>query len=612
MKLVDYIDKVKEYVIPKRFGIVAYVCIILHFKAGLLIFGATAELWVREGRKFSCSFAHKTTEAYQRQVVQACLSKYRTAYNSPLPFYQFVSLSFGCTVIMSLVYSLIVRKRVDEIEANLKQTDTEDLDEDEERQWKTVYVFYFYFNHLFVLSTLGILLTILQHAYFYPNAISFKLKYNCVLPSFYTQYIEAGQNVNRSSLFIQCENPTAFERWIWGILVSIINMMFSLVLLGEVVYLCQRWKIFQSRHTVAWSSDDGFVIEYFFRKPYVSSEEGIKFYKQTALIHAKRTGLGNLYIDVVIQAERTPSGFPEQVGKEDVLEVDTKFPPNSVRLENVKDLFYPNQDTKGEIPLSILVIGRPGIGKSSLAEKVIADWASETDEYYRGKIVFLFKFSLFEGKEWENLTLKQFLQLGTRLSKRKFQSICETVVEDPSKAIFIFDGLDEFHGDAISYFEKSSAILNDPDICMSAMDLFIKLVLGDMLKGATVLVTTRPIADNFYSEINFDREVEIVGFTSEKVEKFVATFCDEVDRSELKPIIWNHIRSSSNLCCIPVNCHIVCTALSAHDPDVALPTTLTELYNTALNRCEVKHFRKEYMHTYIKLYFDTVAATQKS
>ncbi|XP_028399153.1 uncharacterized protein LOC114522618 [Dendronephthya gigantea] len=199
--------------------------------------------------------------------------------------------------------------------------------------------------------------------------------------------------------------------------------MFSFVLLGEVFYLCQRWKIFQFHRTVAWDSDEGFVIDYFLRKPYISCEKGIEIYKKSVLNREKRTGLGNLYVDVVAQNDRSPPGFSQQMSTstEDVLKGNAKLPPNAVRLETVKDLFSPNKDTKGEFPLTILVIGQPGIGKSSLAEKVMADWANEIDGYYRDKIVFLINFTLFVGKKNENFTLKQFLQLGTRLSNRLFR-----------------------------------------------------------------------------------------------------------------------------------------------------------------------------------------------
>jgi hypothetical protein len=133
-------------------------------------------------------------------------------------------------------------------------------------------------------------------------------------------------------------------------------------------------------------------------------------------------------------------------------------------------------------------------------------------------------------------------------------------------------------------------IPNDPNACMSAMNLFVKLVLSDLLKGATVLVTSRPTADDFYSKLNFNRKVKIIGFTHDKIEEYVRQFCKEKNKTDHEVKIWKHIKSSSellNLCYIPVNCRIICVTLSeclseSKNNTSALPKTLTKLYQDAL------------------------------
>jgi hypothetical protein len=93
--------------------------------------------------------------------------------------------------------------------------------------------------------------------------------------------------------------------------------------------------------------------------------------------------------------------------------------------------------------------------------------------------------------------------------------------------------------------------------------------------------------------------VEIIGFTRDKIEEYVSRFCNNNNTSDRKTKIWNHIKSSSellNLCYIPVNCFIVCVTLSGclSDPrneTGALPTTLTELYQTAIDHFEKHHHR---------------------
>ena len=197
-------------------------------------------------------------------------------------------------------------------------------------------------------------------------------------------------------------------------------------------------------------------------------------------------------------------------------------------------------------------------------------------------------------------SLKSFLQIGTRLfNQENFDSIYEEVVKEPQKAILVFDGLDELNFDLITFLDQSQLILDDPDSCMGVVHLFLKIIMGSFLKGATVLVTSRPTTDDFCSRVDFDRRVEIIGFTSEKIEEYVIRFCENNNRSDLKHKIWSHINSSSellHLCYIPENCFIVCVTLSGCLGDLgnntsALPTNLTELYQTAIDHFLKYHHR---------------------
>ena len=608
-------DTCKEFLAPKRFGIVAYVCVIVHFLCGLAFTVIVATLRANENGKFSCSVRDKASTTYQKKVDQACLARYDQVYNSPLPLYGFVLLSFGCTVLISVIYSLVAWKRVDEIQSNLEQqADCEDEDNCPGQNRRTVFVFYSYFAHLVLRALLGIIFTVVQYTYFYPNGFDFE--FQCSLPStiLSSNDINAPKTGSHNRTSVTCENSTSSEKGLSSILVSVINGVVAVVILVEVIYLLPRLPILNGYSEVGWSSDHQFVTVHFLRKRYVPVEfqlpriECINFYKQQVLkrrlapeINYKpKSGLDDLYIDVVIYTARATREFSKKiVDRHEIYDVYTQIPPSAIRSERIKDLFYPNEDTNGEYPRSILVIGRPGIGKTVLTEKIIRDWANEIDD----KIAFSFKFRWFNENitQLRNISLKTFLRYGTGLSIEKFESIYEEIMKEPQKAILIFDGLDEFHGDHISCLEQSRMIPNDPKTRMSAMNLFVKLTLGDLLKGSTVLVSSRPTADNFYSKLDFDRCVEIIGFTRDKIKDYVNKFCDDDDTRKFEPKIWNHIKSSPellNLCYIPVNSFIVCVTLSGclSDPTNdtgALPTTLTELYLTAVEHVEKYHNRNE-------------------
>ena len=453
-------------------------------------------------------------------------------------------------------------------------------------------VFYFYFFHLAVRVVAGIVFTTLQYAVFFPKGFDFK--FNCSLPR-----TESTSQFNSSSF--ACEDESASQKYLWSVTVSVLNVIFVVIILVEAIHLCRRFP----------NCDTEFITVYLLRKRYthmqpelVNVDECIDFYKRqvlapcrtTDVIYGPKTGLDDLYVNVVIHTERARHKFSKTMERHEIFDVYMEVPPNSIRLQEAKDLFYPNDDTKGESPRTILAIGRPGIGKTVLTEKIIRDWANGISEYYHEKIAFYFKFRWFNSNEPKDMTLKTFLRHGTGLSDEKFDIIYEYIITHPESAILIFDGLDESINANVDCLDQLPPP-NDPNICMSGISLFVKLISGHLLPGATVLVTSRPTANEFYSRFTFDRTVEIIGFTSDKIKEYVSKFCENHDRSDLKSKIWNHIKSSSdlsNLCYIPVNSFIVSTILfeCLSDPSSdtgALPTTLTELYRAAKTHYDKHH-----------------------
>ena len=288
--------------------------------------------------------------------------------------------------------------------------------------------------------------------------------------------------------------------------------------------------------------------------------------------------------------------------RHEIYDVYTDVPQHSIPIRESKDLFLPNTDTEGNTPRTILALGRPGIGKTVLAEKIMFDWAKEID-FYQGKIAFLFKLRWFGLDELKDLNLKTFLRLGTLLNEDEFESVYEEILADPKKALFIFDGLDEAGGNVSEFqnlLDRSRLLPNDPKVVMPAILIFIKIAFGYLLGGSTIFVTSRPTAIDFFTKLPFDRTVEIIGFTLDKIKEYVDKFCTNNNQTDLQPKIWSHISSWSevrNLCYIPVNCFIVCVALShcLNNPsnDNILPTTLTELYTKALVYFSKHHDRNK-------------------
>ena len=664
-------DAVKDYFPQKAFGNFAYVCSIVQVFCGVIFTGIAIDVKDGEAEKFTCYVPPESTLIYKTQVDKACFSKYQQHYNAPLRFYFFILLSTWSPIIIALVYSLWVRRRVDQVDSTINETQA-DGEADNQVQNRTFYVFRLYFIHLAIRVLCGVLFTILQHTLLFPRGFDFK--FGCSLPP--TElYLKIPENTSVSQLnnttSIACEN-TSDKHTMW-LIISVFNCGFAFIILAEIILLCRRFPIW--KYIIGTKCDIEFITIYLLKKKYMREEteteqpylslnlqqesvssnlrqrsvsshlqqesvssnlqqgsvssnlpqgsvssnlqqesvssnlqQCVDYYKRQVLRLPRSTGLNlgtnskddfdESYINLVIHTERAPHKFSKDMERHEIYDVYTEVPEKATRLEEVKDLFYPNEDTKQKYPRKILVVGRPGIGKTVFTEKIMRDWASRVDKFYHDKVAFYFKFRWFNEKDMEDMTLKTFLPNGTQLSDKEFEKIYEEIRKHPEKAILIFDGLDEFNIESDCL--KNRPPRNDPDFPMSPIWLFSKLISGDFLPGATVVLTSRPTANEFYSEFKFYRTVEIIGFTEDKIEERVTKFCKSHDRVDLKPKIWNHIKSSSDLlssCYIPVNCWIVVTILfekfkyPRNEID-ALPITLTELYHEAVTHFNKNHFRK--------------------
>ena len=301
--------------------------------------------------------------------------------------------------------------------------------------------------------------------------------------------------------------------------------------------------------------------------------------------------MDDIYVHVAIHEGRAQQYFAKDLDRRKQLKV---YPPDEkdcqfAKPEDIIDVEHKN----------VLVVGRPGIGKTSLSTKMLRLWASG-EAFNRDSlvlnVVFLVKFRRFNDNA--ELNLRDLLTRAETVQCLD-DSVFEFVLTDPAKVLLIFDGLDEYsRKEDISAQEDDPTYKNNVEEKMPFSVLYYKLATGKLLPGASILTTTRPKAVEYLQKVKFERTVEIRGFTSKNVEDYVEKFSQ--DCSGAKEKIWEHIKSNANLfslCYIPVNCFLVCHCLLQiflSGSSQPLPTKITDIYQMTVKMVFFNHNRKSW------------------
>ena len=180
------------------------------------------------------------------------------------------------------------------------------------------------------------------------------------------------------------------------------------------------------------------------------------------------------------------------------------------KLTDYCDIFKGNRRKPN--PDRILVYGRPGIGKSTFAQKISIDWA-------RGKKEILKKFDLLLIIPLRNVcdseTFHDMLQ-AARVFPAEDQKLTESlysyILEHKDKVLLVLDGFDEY-----------SAGTPSP-----VFDIW----KGDELRECIVILTTRPIRGDEVKRFS-DVQFQIKGFDTAEIKEFSMKFLENQQEVEV-------------------------------------------------------------------------------
>ena len=217
---------------------------------------------------------------------------------------------------------------------------------------------------------------------------------------------------------------------------------------------------------------------------------------------------------------------------------------------HLKDIF--SMETK--LSKHVSIVGPPGIGKSTITQKIVHSWA--IGELWNDKYDFVFHLrcrdlsQLYKEKE---INLRELLlNVGEKYTKPALKMIMQYIYKNIQKVLVVVDGLDELQEWCKAAKTMKFEIVEFSTTKSSVHNIIHNLITGKLLRGSDIIVTTRPMAQ--LEKIKMDRYIAIQGFDDESVRECLKDICENTDQYE--PMI-THLENNIplyNMCVIPFFC----------------------------------------------------------
>ncbi|NWR84147.1 C2TA protein, partial [Furnarius figulus] len=222
----------------------------------------------------------------------------------------------------------------------------------------------------------------------------------------------------------------------------------------------------------------------------------------------------------------------------------------------------------------IVVLGKAGMGKSILVQKICQDWSN--GEFSEFEFVFWFDCKQISWPE-KQYTLKELLLEFFVKPQEGSKEIFEYILQNPAKVLLVFDGFKGLHDH--ENFPRCSASEPEKDL-YSIKELLSALIQKRLLNGCTLLFTARPKDKVYQCMSRVDKTIEIVGFSPRQRELYITKYFEGLPGCDSALKLIKEQEYLFSHCYSPVMCKFVCFLCEAvlEMGEESLPSTLTEVF----------------------------------
>ncbi|KAL2101883.1 hypothetical protein ACEWY4_003644 [Coilia grayii] len=229
----------------------------------------------------------------------------------------------------------------------------------------------------------------------------------------------------------------------------------------------------------------------------------------------------------------------------------------------------------------IVLLGKPGVGKSAFIKRLCLDWAKEGLPRFR--YVFLLNCKTLNLTQQDYSLKKLLFDLSTSPPCEDSEAVFKHVVSTPKEVLIIFDSFEDF--------KDHEGLLNSPATCTEARGFSIKqlfsgLFLKRLLKGCTLLIASRPSGALTPLLRKADSILELCGFSPEEIDSYTSRYFTDKARGASALTKMKQQKYVYSLCSNPLLCQYTCFLLDHSDNKrYTLPSTLTGLMLRVLSLC---------------------------